>query len=337
MQYKETSLRDLVADLEGDAAELPLGYALTLATTYAAQLGYSEAAEGGQSPWLRVSGADAEMIADLIAHTDKAGVYHGDRPAPDVPRKYTLQPEMGGFSRLIATGLVGRLTRGERGGLVGGPLCLSHEGRCWVTEGATVGANARITGDALVMEDAAIRGNARVTDGAIISGSARIYGLAVVGGSAHVSDTARLGDTVTVLGCAFVGGSAVIEDDAIVGGDSVLHGAVRVSDDGVLSSRYEVLSLAPTPWGPLTAYPTRDGYTIRVGCQRRTLETLEEALLDNRLPGFPTAAMLPGFPTAAMLPGFIAMARPMVEWWASGAAVRADLVAAAKIARRKAA
>ena len=69
---------------------------------------------------------------------------------------------------------------GELGGYIEKEENLSHEGNCWVSDGAAVYGNAR------VFDDARVFGAAEIHDYAWVYGDAKIYGAAKVYGEAEI-------------------------------------------------------------------------------------------------------------------------------------------------------
>ena len=88
--------------------------------------------------------------------------------------------------------------KGDKGGFVQSEENLSHDGKCWVYDNATVRRNATVRGSAVVSGNAAVRGDA------VVRGNAAVRGDAVVTGN------------------AFVTGSAVVTENAVVRGDAIL-------------------------------------------------------------------------------------------------------------------
>ena len=93
---------------------------------------------------------------------------------------------------------------GELGGYVESEKNLSHEGNCWVGDGASVYGNAYVYGDAQVYGDAKVYGNAQV------SGNAKVYNDAYIYGDAYVYDDAQ------VYGDTYISGNTKVGKDALI-------------------------------------------------------------------------------------------------------------------------
>lgn len=75
---------------------------------------------------------------------------------------------------------------GDLGGYIHDVKNLSQRGTCWVYPGATIGNNARVTGNAKVKGNSTVRNSARVYENAVIDGDADIYTAAKIHGNAYV-------------------------------------------------------------------------------------------------------------------------------------------------------
>ncbi|ENN91905.1 dATP/dGTP diphosphohydrolase domain-containing protein [Bartonella schoenbuchensis] len=98
----------------------------------------------------------------------------------------------------------GDVKAGDFGGFIETEENLSHEGDCWVWDGACVYENAYVHGHARVYGYAEIGGKARVYGKALIFDNALVFENAHVFGDAEISDNAR------VYGDAEIGGNAHI-------------------------------------------------------------------------------------------------------------------------------
>lgn len=107
---------------------------------------------------------------------------------------------------------------GDLGGFVQSESNLSHDGSCWVYDGA------------IVFDDAYVSENARVKDDAVVCGNARVLGRAVVGGNACVCNSAVLDDRAWVEDNALVCNGARVYGDAMVDGRAILSGSACVGD-----------------------------------------------------------------------------------------------------------
>ncbi len=132
----------------------------------------------------------------------------------------------------------GGITAGEPGGWVGSAACLSHEGLCWIGNGAAVYGDARVTGGAVVGGHAQVYGSAAVTDDAIVGGHAQVYGEAVicgnaiVGGAADVSGQALIGGHASVKGSVRITGRVKLGGYTQVGFSGTVEGAAESAEEG---------------------------------------------------------------------------------------------------------
>ena len=78
--------------------------------------------------------------------------------------KYKLEPE-GRFYRLIALRDFGDVKAGDKGGLVSGEHNLSHDGLCWISDGAQVYDTAQVYGNAQVCGSAWVYDDTQVSGG----------------------------------------------------------------------------------------------------------------------------------------------------------------------------
>jgi len=86
----------------------------------------------------------------------------------------------------------GDVKSGNIGGWIESENSLSHNGNCWVFDGAWVFGNARVSGDALVCDNAWVYGDALVFDDACVSGDAWVYDNAWVSGDALACDDVQV-------------------------------------------------------------------------------------------------------------------------------------------------
>lgn len=119
---------------------------------------------------------------------------------------------------------------GDLGGWIEKEDNLSHEGLCWVSEGAIVCDsaivfdNARVFGNAVVSDNARICEIALVSGDAIVSDNAVVEGYAKIGGNTRIRGNARVGAYVEVSDNALVEGYARIGGNTYIGGDSFISG-----------------------------------------------------------------------------------------------------------------
>lgn len=89
---------------------------------------------------------------------------------------------------------------GDLGGYIESEDNLSHEGECWVTEGAVVYENAQVTGDAYIDGFARVYGNAVVTDNAQTLEEPHICGDIYIGGDVVVECSVVLSAPIRIVG-----------------------------------------------------------------------------------------------------------------------------------------
>lgn len=116
---------------------------------------------------------------------------------------------------------------GDRGGCVEGPHTLSHDGDCWIYEGAYVNSGAVVT------EGAAVKDRAVVSHGAMIFGCAVISEDAVVGGG-KIGGYAEVKGNAVILGRPTIIDQAVVTDDAIIKGTGYISGKAVIKNEAVL-------------------------------------------------------------------------------------------------------
>ncbi|WP_426422578.1 hypothetical protein [Bradyrhizobium genosp. A] len=97
---------------------------------------------------------------------------------------------------------------GDLGGYLQHDQNLSHEGNCWVSMGAAVLGNARVSEDA------------RIWDQAMVGGYARVLGQARVVDQSRVHGYARILGEAAIYGCAVIRGYAVISGTTEIGGEA---------------------------------------------------------------------------------------------------------------------
>lgn len=126
---------------------------------------------------------------------------------------------------------------GDRGGCVEGPDTLSHDGDCWIYEGAYVNTGAVVT------EGAAVKDRAVVSHGAMIFGCAVISEDAVVGGG-KIGGYAEVKGNAVVLGKPTIIDQAVITDNAIIKGSGYISGNALIKDEAVLIGNCNITGLS---------------------------------------------------------------------------------------------
>ena len=162
-------------------------------------------------------------------------------------KKYILHHKEGKLWRIQACKNLGIFVKkGDFGGLIESENNLSHDGLCWVFEGAKVYHDAKVYDDAIinkgvqVYEMAQVYGNARIYDIALIYGEAKVCGYAnvyewakicehaKVDGFAHVYDHAIVSDYAKVYGNSDVYDYAYVGDESQVFDEAAVHGQVQI-------------------------------------------------------------------------------------------------------------
>jgi carbonic anhydrase/acetyltransferase-like protein (isoleucine patch superfamily) len=90
-----------------------------------------------------------------------------------------------------------RLFDGKVGGWIEKEENLSHEGKCWVDDGAVVLGDAEVRDDALVDKDAFIVGKVVICDEAHVSGT--VKGIAVIGNEAYIGEQVMIDENIGVM------------------------------------------------------------------------------------------------------------------------------------------
>jgi hypothetical protein len=98
-------------------------------------------------------------------------------------RKYVLIDQLNGLYRLKLVKDIEGFKKGTLGGLVENDNNLSHDGNCWIREGAKVLDQAQIKGNAQIEGNAVVRQSAIVADDVTVSGSVLIAGNTFLGGN----------------------------------------------------------------------------------------------------------------------------------------------------------
>lgn len=79
--------------------------------------------------------------------------------------------------RLVAQRDIGNdVKKGDRGGLVTGPMNLSDTGECWIYPDAIVYAGARVMDDSTVRQRSRLSGDVRMRGNSMVSGSVNLMG-----------------------------------------------------------------------------------------------------------------------------------------------------------------
>lgn len=142
---------------------------------------------------------------------------------------------------------------GDLGGYIESEANLSHEGFCWVQNGAVVCDHASVSQNAL------ISGSAIVTDSAHVSGWALVAGRSIISGSAKVTDD------------AVVSGEVEMTSDAVVSGYGRVKGKCRLGKGAIINSFWgncDYITIGPigSRKDITTFYMTKDGIWVCCGC-----------------------------------------------------------------------
>ena len=133
---------------------------------------------------------------------------------------------------------------GDIGGWIEREENLDQNGTAWIYD------NARVFGEARVYDNAKVSGNAEVYDNAKVYGEARVFGDACVYENAKVSGNAEVYDNAYVFDNAWVCGNAKVKKTR----DTISFTKVGSRND------------------TLTAFKTKMGFSIKVGCFLGSLE-----------------------------------------------------------------
>lgn len=176
------------------------------------------------------------------------------------------------LKRIVATKHFGEIEIGELGGWIEKETNLSHEGNCWVYH------NAEVYGNAIVKDNAKVKRNAKV------------YGYAWVSGDACIEDKVEVYDNSWVHEDAWVWGNAKIYGDSrvyekvhIYGntrvyGNARINGSIIVCGNALVEKTRDVISFSRVGSrnDTLTAFRTKEGFSITVGCFLGDLEEFLE-------------------------------------------------------------
>lgn len=126
-----------------------------------------------------------------------------------------------------------------------------------ISKKATVGPDARVTGNA------AVKGQAQVLD------NARVSGVSVVGGNAVIKDRGRVAGQAEVRERAVVGDGAWVYQNALVKGDAQIEGHACVFADAVVSGDARVGGVANV--GPRARVKQTDHVVVHVPDKKRAV------------------------------------------------------------------
>lgn len=128
--------------------------------------------------------------------------------------------------------LAGRMVKaGDLGGFVQSEENLSHGGKCWISDVASVSGAARVVDNAQVRGNATVCGSAFISESAVVEGTALVLGEAVVTGEATVSGKAMIEDKALISGSASICGNSKVRGNARVTGEVTLQGNSNVGGD----------------------------------------------------------------------------------------------------------
>ena len=124
---------------------------------------------------------------------------------------------------------------GDIGGWIEREDNLSHDGACWLGDGAQVrddayiGGLAVVSGQAIINEKAIVCGYAKVEGLAVVSGQARILDTAYITGLSTVNEDAVVKDSAMVCNAAHVCGTAKLKNNFMACGIMHLHFGIHDS------------------------------------------------------------------------------------------------------------
>lgn len=127
-------------------------------------------------------------------------------------RKYELiESDIRGLHRIKALRDFGDVKKGDVGGYVENEYNLSHDGECWIYDGAAVYENATVWNDVRIREKVRIYGNAKINDNVVVCNNAIICDEAKV-----CANTRVCGDSV-ICGNAYINGEIEIKKGTHLG------------------------------------------------------------------------------------------------------------------------
>lgn len=127
-------------------------------------------------------------------------------------RKYELiESNIRGLHRIKALRDFGDVKKGDVGGYVENEYNLSHDGECWIYDGAAVYENATVWNDVRIREKVRIYGNAKINDNVVVCNNAIICDEAKV-----CANTRVCGDSV-ICGNAYINGEIEIKKGTHLG------------------------------------------------------------------------------------------------------------------------
>lgn len=134
---------------------------------------------------------------------------------------------------------------GDFGGWISCEQNLSHEGTCWISNGAVVLEDAVVSENALVEKNAVVSGKAVVLGTSVITGETKIFGNARIENSkvkakALIQDSAKIINS-TVGGNTKVSEQACISDSRVITDNGIICGSVSISNSKVAGEDLEIL------------------------------------------------------------------------------------------------
>lgn len=139
-----------------------------------------------------------------------------------------------------------KVKKGDLGGWIESEKNLSHLGKCWVFDNATVRDSALVSGNARVYDDSTIYCNATIKGDTVILGNATIAGNAKISDAARISESARISGRAMVnvdaivTGNAIVRGSAKITDCSLISGEAIITGSAVIKRNAIISGNAEI-------------------------------------------------------------------------------------------------
>lgn len=145
--------------------------------------------------------------------------------------------------RLLWSKLSHGLKPGALGGWIESAENLSQDGNCWITSGAMVYGNARVSENAFITGKSQVYGNAKVCGSAIVgyhSNTPVVYGNAIVSGNARIRGCSRIHENACVTDNALVAGRACVFGNARVIGKGAVQEDAIIYSNAVVAGRSDI-------------------------------------------------------------------------------------------------
>lgn len=129
----------------------------------------------------------SDLLSDLHDATEEADkmlarVFEVETKRLNNNRKYQLVPGNGMYRIYALEGIPQAGVKiGDKGGLIAQDGQLSHNGACWVAEGASIRDNVHVFGDALIEHGADLRYDAEIGGNAIVTDRSEVFTLTLEG------------------------------------------------------------------------------------------------------------------------------------------------------------